>query len=97
MSWADLINGAFELSGGFFIWLSVRRTLRDKYVAGVDWMTTAFFAAWGWWNLYFYPSLDQWASFAGGVFIVIMNTTWVVLLIYYSRNPKRSQTRTHEL
>ncbi len=81
---ADAVNGLFELSGGFFILLSVRRLLRNRIVRGISWVTTAFFMAWGYWNLYFYPSLDQWISLAGGVFIVAANTLWVVLLVYYT-------------
>jgi len=89
MSWADAVNGTFELSGGFFILLSVIKTLKDKQVHGVNWLTTAFFMAWGYWNLYYYPSLDQWFSFVGGVWIVVMNTLWVVLLVYYGNKQKR--------
>ncbi len=84
MSWADLVNGALETCGGFFVLLSVVKLTRDKMVRGVSWATTMFFAVWGLWNLYYYPSLDQWASFAGGVFLVSVNIVWVVLLIDYT-------------
>ena len=84
----DLINGGFELLGGLFIALSIRRVLIDKAVAGVSWLHVSFFTFWGLWNLFYYPHLDQWASFAGGVVIVTTNTVWVALLIYYSRKQK---------
>lgn len=90
MNWADALNGAFELLGGFFILLSVFKLLRDKQVRGISWLTTAFFMAWGYWNLYYYPSLGQWLSFSGGVFIVATNTLWVILLIHYTRLERRS-------
>lgn len=83
----DLINALFELSAGFFVFLSVRKTLQDKRVQSVNWLTTAFFAVWGIWNLYYYPSLDQWYSFIGGISVAFMNTWWFFLLIYYSKYP----------
>lgn len=51
---------------------------------GVDWRVTAFFAIWGGWNLYYYPSLGQWASFMGGVVIVTTNIIWLLLALHYS-------------
>ena len=82
----DFINGAFEFLGGCFILLSVIRVLKDKQVKGVSWLHVSFFTVWGVWNLYFYPHLGQWWSFAGGLFIVLVNTLWVALLVYYSRS-----------
>ncbi len=83
-SWADMMNGSFEMLGGFFILISIVKLRRDKRVKGVSWLTVAFFAVWGYWNLYYYPSLDQWWSFYGGVFIVTMNTIWVAMMMYYA-------------
>ena len=82
---ADLTNGAFELLGGIMLLNNCRAVWRDKAVAGVSILSTAFFTAWGIWNLYYYPSLDQWFSFAGGLAIVISNLLWVALLIRYSK------------
>jgi len=45
-----------------------------------------FFTSWGMWNLFYYPHLGQWYSFAGGVFIVSVNTFWLGQIIYYRRN-----------
>lgn len=83
----DVFNGLFEIAGGFFISLSVRKLWADKMVAGVSWLHAGFFAAWGYWNLFYYPSLDQWWSFWGGVGVVTANTIWLGQLIYYSRWP----------
>lgn len=79
----DLINGGFELVGAFFIFMNVRQILRDKTVKGVYWPATAFFAAWGLWNLFYYPSLDQWISFSAGILIFGFNLVWIWLTIYY--------------
>lgn len=81
----DIVNAAFEFTGAAFICLSIHKVMKDKVVAGVSWMTLAFFAGWGVWNLWYYPSLEQWASFAGGVALTTTNVAYVVLLIYYSR------------
>lgn len=85
MSWPDIINGAFETSGAFFIWLSIFRLWRDKRVAGISVLTIGFFFAWGLWNLFYYPHLEQWASTAGGILIVISNAIYVGMLLYYGR------------
>jgi hypothetical protein len=79
----DFVNGAFELLGGAFVLNHCRAVVRDKAVAGVSILSTAFFSAWGVWNLYYYPHLGQWWSFTGGLVIVASNCLWVALLIKY--------------
>ena len=81
----DLINGFFEFVGSAMLWRNAWQLHKDKMVKGVHWNATAFFAAWGYWNLYYYPHLDQWWSFAGGVSIVIANTVWLAQMVYYLR------------
>lgn len=81
----DAINGLFELFGSGLIWMSVRQTLRDRGYAGIYIPAVVFFAAWGLWNLYYYPHLDQWFSFAGGVSIVVANTVWVGLMLKFGK------------
>ena len=88
IDFADYVNGAFEILGAVAIFGHVRRVMKDKAVAGVSILSTCFFASWGFWNLYYYPSLGQWASFWGGVFIVAGNVCWIAGMIYYTRNPK---------
>lgn len=85
MSVPDLVNGLFELGGGLLIWVNVRQLNKDKEVKGVHWGPTVFFTAWGYWNCFYYPHLDQWFSFVGGLFIVTGNTAWVTLMIKYWR------------
>jgi len=79
----DLINAIFELGGGILCWLNVRRLLKDRIVKGISWPVQAFFASWGIWNLYYYPSLGQYLSLYGGIFLVASNITWVVLAIRF--------------
>lgn len=84
----DHMNALFEFIGGCMIWMNCLAVYRDQKVAGVRWWTTGFFAAWGLWNIFYYPHLDQFWSFYAGLYIVAANVAWVALLIYYS---KRSQ------
>lgn len=86
----DLINGAFECFGGVFLVLNIRTLLRDKQVKGIHWGSTIFFTSWSLWNMWYYPHLDQWASFYGGLFICAANVVWLSLRLYYSRRQRLS-------
>lgn len=86
MNWADFVNGSFEGLAGIFLFINCWRVLQDKAVAGVSIITTAFFALWGFWNLYYYPSLNQSFSFWCGILVVTANSIWVGLLIKYRKN-----------
>jgi len=79
----DLVNGLFEAVGGIMNWTNVMALYRDKKVRGVNPWATGLFTAWGFWNCFYYPSLNQWFSFAGGLIIVAGNFVWVVLAIKY--------------
>jgi len=86
----DAINGGLELAGGLFIGLSCYKLWQDKIVRGISWLHMAFFAGWGYWNLYYYPQLDQWFSFAGGMVVVVTNTLWVMMAVYYMMEEKQN-------
>lgn len=81
----DAVNGAFELGGALFTWRNALQLWRDRVVKGVYWPMFAFFAAFGIWNLAFYPYLGQWFSFAGGVLLVAGNLCWVALAVAFAR------------
>lgn len=81
----DVVNGLFESAGAFFLARNCLTLYRDKMTKGVSKLSTCFFTSWGLWNLFYYPSLNQIWSFAGGVAIVLTNATWLALMIYYSR------------
>ena len=85
MDWQDKVNGVLELTGGLFTFYNCIRLYRDKAVKGVSLSLFIFMSLWGFWNLYYYPSLNQWASFLGGCHIVLWNVVWVILAIYYQR------------
>lgn len=88
MTLPDLINGLFESAGGLFILLSVLKLHRAKVVRGVSAIHVGFFSAWGYWNLFYYPHLDQWFSFAGGAALVAVNTFWLAQVWYYLRKER---------
>ena len=81
----DTINGLFEFLGSLFIWRSIILLYKQKQVRGVSFLTIGFFAVWGLWNLYYYPSLNQQLSFAGGISIVVANVIWVIQMIYFRK------------
>ena len=86
---ADIVNGLFEAIGGLMIWVDVMTIYKQKVVKGVWVPGRAFFTCWGVWNLYYYPSLGQWASFTGGLVIVLGNVIWVYLAIKYWDKSKK--------
>lgn len=79
MSLPDAINGLFELGMSAIISRSIMRLWREKKVRGWSAGAVTWPTAWGLWNLYYYPHLGQWCSFAGGSLVVIANVTWLVL------------------
>ena len=81
----DIINGCFELLGAPFILLSIIKIAKEKKVYGISWLHAGFFTSWGFWNLFYYPHLNQWFSFAGGIAIAAVNSIWLVQLIYYNK------------
>jgi hypothetical protein len=85
----DVVNGMFECVGGVLLWGSVRKLWEDREVKGVYWPAWLFYGVWGVWNLVYYPSLDQWCGFVGGLVVTTANITWVVsyLLIRRCRSP----------
>jgi hypothetical protein len=85
----DMMNGCFEAFGAVLTWRNALQLYRDRKISGVYWPATAFFAAWGLFNLWYYPSLDQWWSFAGGVVLVVGNIAWVVMALLWRRNGSR--------
>jgi hypothetical protein len=89
MSLPDLINGAFEGFGSFFLLLHCLRLRKDKLVRGVSITATAFFFCWGLWNLFYYYHLEQIFSWYAGMAVVLVNGLYVAMLIYYRNNERK--------
>lgn len=79
----DLINACFELATGILLFLNSYKLIKDKVVKGVHLLPLMLITTWGFWNLYYYPHLDQWFSFWGGVVLVVANMLWFGLIVYY--------------
>lgn len=80
----DIANGIFELLGAPFILLSVFKLRKEKKVRGISGWHVLFFTSWGFWNLYYYPHLNQWMSFFGGIAIATINMLWLTQMLYYN-------------
>jgi hypothetical protein len=79
----DLVNSCFEIAGGVSTWRNVHTLVKDKKVRGVSLESSLMFTTWGFWNLFYYPSLGQWASFLGGLVIVSGNVAWLALAFWW--------------
>ena len=84
----DIVNGIFELGGALVSSLHVRRIVVDKSVSGVSWIAVLFFTAWGYWNVYYYPAIEQPFSGSCAVVLAMMNTVYLAMLIRYDRRKK---------
>ena len=84
----DFINGLFELLGTPFVCLSIHKLHKDKQVRGLSWWQPLFFTLWGYWNLIYYPNINQSISFIGAIGLALVNTIWVLQLVYYTKKEK---------
>lgn len=73
----DAINAMFELGGAALLTLNIRRLFKDRTVAGVSVWPTAFFSAWGLWNLAFYIAVNAPLSWWAGLFLCAVNFVWL--------------------
>jgi len=89
IAWQDIVNGSYELLGAPFIILSIINLYKCKKVRGISWLHPAFFTSWSYWNLYYYPHLNQWLSFVGGLAISIATTVWLWMMVYYILKEKK--------
>lgn len=90
--WQDQLNGMLELLGAPFILLSIINLAKSKTVSGVSWIHVCFFSFWGLWNLYYYPHLNQWWSFYGGLALVFTNLIWLGQIVYYLTKEKQNKS-----
>lgn len=74
----DLINALFELGGACLLTLNIRRLLIDRTLKGVSPWPTAFFSAWGIWNLFFYAAVNTPLSWWAGLLLCVVNLIWLV-------------------
>ncbi len=82
----DYINALFEFGSACLLLLNIHRLYKDKKLAGVSIVPTSWFSLWGAWNLIYYKSLGQTWSWTAGIVVFAINTTWVLLALYYRHN-----------
>lgn len=82
----DIINGSFEFISGLFLWYNVYKLHQHKCVHGVSLLTFLYFTIWGYWNLYYYPALNQLCSFTSSFLVVSANTVWIIMAYKYRRS-----------
>src|SRR5206468_3186038 len=77
-NWNFFINGVLcEFIGSCALLKNAIQLYKDKMVRGYHWNATAFSMLWGYWNIIYYPSVGDWWSFTGGLFVVSVNTFWL--------------------
>ncbi|WP_167632472.1 hypothetical protein [Mariprofundus ferrooxydans] len=79
----DAINALFEFGVFLAVVPSILALLRDRQVRGMSLLTPLFFTSWGFWNIFYYPHLDQFWSAAAAVLLTITNSIYLVLLLKY--------------
>lgn len=84
----DVINAIFSFLSGIFLWYNCWKLYKDKQVCGVSISCQALFTLWGFWNLYYWPSLNQWVTWYASIFSTTANLVWVWMAIYYTRKKK---------
>ena len=92
----DIINGLFEFISGLFMLTNIIKLVKDKTVKGYNWYSVVFFSFWGGWNLFYYPSLDQYFSFIAGIFLFLINIIWVGTVWYYKIREKKLKEIKHK-
>jgi hypothetical protein len=79
----DLVNAGFELLASVALLGHCWRLWRAASAAAVSLPSTVFFASWGFWNLFYYPSMGQWWSFMAGIAVMLVNILWIGLQVRY--------------
>lgn len=87
----DVINACFEACGAITLLKSCWMTFKAKSTVGISALQVAFFSGWGYFNCFYYPSLNQSYSFVAGLCLAIVNTFWVGQIIYYRRKNEISK------
>jgi hypothetical protein len=81
----DITQAFWEFGSACFQLLNVRAIRASKGISGVHWIPTAFFGAWGVYNLWFYTVLNLPLAYWAGLFITLVNGVWLGHVAYYTR------------
>lgn len=81
----DAVNAFFECGGFIAVAMNCWKTHKDRGTRGIAPLAVAFFTAWGFWNLYYYPSVGSTISGAAAIAVALANTLWISLMLYHGR------------
>lgn len=80
----DYTQACWELGSAVFSILNVLAIRKSRSIAGVHWAPTAFFCAWGIYNLWFYAALHLPTAWWAGLAITCTNLLWLGHAGYYA-------------
>lgn len=82
----DVTQAMWEAGSACLQLLNLRAVRRARKVEGVHWLPTAFYFAWGIYNIWFYRVLSLPFAFWASLAITAVNLTWLLHVWYYARN-----------
>jgi len=88
----DMANAFFEAGGSVFVLNHARVLYQHKLVRGVSMLSIAFFSLWGVFNMFYYSHLGQNFSWYAGICVLIANTFYLSLIMYYRRKECQNLT-----
>lgn len=80
----DYTQAFWELGSACFQLPNVFAIRKSKSISGIHWYATAFFTAWGIYNLWFYTALNLPTAYWAGLAITAVNLLWLGHLCYYA-------------
>ena len=84
----DFANAFFEAGGSIFILNHARVLYNQKLVRGMSLLSVFFFSCWGVFNIFYYSHLNQQFSWYAGIAVLVANTIYLSMIIYYKRKEK---------
>lgn len=79
----DAINAMFEFGGFLAVLPSILIVRKSKKIDGVSVITLWFFTAFGYWNILYYPHLNQACSTYAALLLAAANSYWLLLVWKY--------------
>jgi len=89
--WQDKVNSSLLGLSAILLAMNVRQLYQDKTVRGVSLWPVVLYDVWGIWDLYYFPSLNQWFSMCASFIACCINTVWLALAIYYTYFKRAAQ------
>jgi hypothetical protein len=82
----DVINGCFLFTAAIVMALNVVKIYHDKEVRGISMFQITHFLLWSYWGCFFYAYIGAWWSLYSNTAISIIDTIWLVQILYYKIN-----------